>query len=695
VATDKPGFFSELKRRNVWRAAALYVGAVWALAQGISQLSGPFGLPDWVTRWFVAAAAIGFPLWIAFAWFYEFTPHGFRRDAEIAADAPIRHSNARKLDFAIIGVMAVAIVLLASGYFIHRTASADGIPAKSIAVLPFENLSSDKQNDYFVAGMQDLILTKLADVGEIKVIARTSTAKYASHPEDLKTVGAQLGVATILEGSVQKAGNEVLINVQLIDANTDSHIWAESYTRTLDNIFGVEGEVAGKIATALNAKLSPAQDAQLAAAPTANRAAYDAFLRAEYQFSKGDTNYAVASWKAAIPLYRQAVQADPGFALAWARLSEVESMVAWFTRNSEDVQQLVRQARADAEQALKLVPDLAAAQRALGYTQYYGQQDYAAAQKTFAAVLKRAPNDAGTWAAQGYLQRRMGHFDAAIASLQQALKLDPRSSGVAFGLGVTCAMDRRYDEAAQAFQRALAIDPHNDLARASYPYAIFADTGDIPRALSAAQGDDPDSKSTRAFLLGMQRKFPEAIALVESIPDTPDNFNPGASKANTLAHDFWMAGDKVRARELYANALPLDRAALPHLRGSGLAQAWVNVGMDLIGTGQIAEGLAAVAKSQAILAALPDPVDDPGVVVSAAQDCAMAARADLVVPMLAKVLATRGAGTSFWPIRLWLDPAWDPIRDDPSFKALQQQYAKYKPAVTYDNPHATSSAGAH
>lgn len=329
----KPSLFAELKRRNVWRAAVVYIAAVWAFGQGFSQFSPALGLPDWATRAFLIAAAVGFPFWLVFAWVFEVTPHGIRRESEIAPGDSVARRTGRRLDFAIIAALAVAVILLLGNQLVwHKgmrgtvtataapTATASAIPAKSIAVLPFQNLSDDKKNEYFVQGMQDLILTKLADIGDLKVIARTSTESYGSHPHDLAQVGQQLGVATLLEGSVQKQGNAVLINVQLIDARSASHIWAKSYQRTLDNVFGVEGEVAGKIATALNAKLSPALSQDLAAAPTQNRVAQDAFFRAEFLAHRGDINYAgtsgLSDFKAAIPLYRQAIKADPGFALA-------------------------------------------------------------------------------------------------------------------------------------------------------------------------------------------------------------------------------------------------------------------------------------------------------------------------------------------------------------------------------------------
>ncbi|MGB9429902.1 MAG: tetratricopeptide repeat protein, partial [Gammaproteobacteria bacterium] len=328
----------------------------------------------------------------------------------------------------------------------------------------------------------------------------------------------------------------MLINVQLIDTQTDDHIWAQAYTRTLDNIFGVEGDVAEQIAAALKAQLSPAETAKLAAVPTTNQAAYDLFLRAEYQANKGLINYDTASWKAAIPLYRQAVEQDPDFALAWARLSYNESELAWFGGGGEDVKQLNQQAHADAERALQLQPKLSASHLAVGYNEYWGRGDYDAALKAFAAALALKPNDADALAAQAYVQRRQGRFDDAIASLRQALELDPRNSALAFELGLTYMEISRYADAENAFQRALALDPNNRNAKQYNSIAILLSAGDIPRALAAAQGDDPLLKLLRVSLLTDQRKYREALDLLDSIPDTPDNFSisTGGSKAQQL-----------------------------------------------------------------------------------------------------------------------------------------------------------------
>ena len=682
---------AELRRRNVLRAAVLYAGAIWALAQGIAQLGPSFGAPDWVTRWFVIAGAIGFPFWLAFAWFYEFTPQGLKRESEIDPTDSVARSTGRKLDFWIIGVLTVAVVLLLTDRLVlHKDAPkaiAASASAKSIAVLPFENLSADKDNAYFVAGMQDLILTKLADIGDLKVISRTSTEKYQSHPDNLKDIAQQLGVATILEGSVQKAGNQVLINVQLIDASSDAHIWAQAYPRTLDNIFGVEGEVAEKIAAALKAKLSPAETAQLAAVPTENKAAYDLFLRAEFQANRGTTDYDTASWKAAIPLYRQAITNDPDFALAWARLSYTESELAWFGGGGLNAKQLTQQARTDAERALALAPDLAAAQLAIGYSDYYGRGDYAAALKAFAAALAQRPNDVDALAARGFVQRRQGRFDDAIASFKQALAHDPRNSGLANELGETNLETSRFADAETWFQRALALDPDNLTARIFNANSILFRTGDVALALAAAQGDAPILKQQRVILLTYQRKYREALTLLDSVPDTPDNFSiTSGSKALQMANLYRLAGDATRAQPLFEKALVQARAHLEMQQGINMAFVWNNLASAELGLGHTAAAVATVPKILANRAWIEDPTYGPELMETCAVLYAEAHRADLAVPLLAKALASPGVGFNYSPVLLWIDPAWDPIRTDPRFQALLQQYAHAQPA------HASSGA---
>ena len=704
-------FIARLKQRKLVQWALAYVAFAFALIQVLDVVADSYDWPHSAMHVVFGLIALGFVIALLLAWY-----HG-ERGAQRVSGAEL---------------LLIALVLAIGGGLLWRferapnasavaaqTRSPDAaqrnpgatspaiavaaIPAKSIAVLPFENLSEDKGNAYFADGMQDLILTKLADIGDLKVISRTSTAKYQSHPDNLKIIAQQLGVAAILEGSVQKAGNQVLINVQLIDAHTDSHIWADSYTRTLDNIFGVEGEVAQKIADALKARLSPVESAQLAALPTTNQAAYDLFLRAEYQANKGNLNYETDEFHAAIPLYRQAIQKDPNFALAYAQLSFAESGAVWFGSGEDDVKPLVADSLAQAEKALALQPRLVAGYLALGYNAYWGRQDYPAALKAFAAALKLRPNDADALAATGYVLRRQGRFDEAIAAMRRALVLDPRDSDVADNLGETCAAVGRTAEAAQFYERAMALDPDNYQARWDYSGLILASSGDVARALKMAQGDAPLLQLERVQLLTYQRKYRDALALLADIPEATNAFNyQSGPKALWQANLHRLMGDDAQARPLYARALSESRARIARLTGNAdkLGFVWNHVGAAELGLGKLDDALAAAAKSQALSTQSGDRFFALGVTQLNAALYAQAGRADLALPLLAKALASPGIGTTasvpprfYSPVTLGFDPAWDPLRHDPRFQALLKKYARYKPAaVDAIAPSASSPA---
>ncbi len=687
--------WARLKQRKLVQWTLAYAAGAWALLQVLDLAAQNYTWPHLVMHLAFGLVALGFVLTLVLAWYHgergvqrvtgpellivalllaiggallwRFTPRG-------TPDVP-RHANVHPAPADTGSAAATPAV----------TPPASSIPAKSIAVLPFENLSSDKGNKYFADGMQDLILTKLADIGELKVIARTSTAKYASHPQDLKTIGRDLGVATILEGSVQKAGDQVLVNVQLIRAADRSHLWAQSYTRTLKDVFGVEGEVAGKIANALKAKLSPAETAHLASDLSHDGAANDLFFQAEYQTQQAGINFSTANVKAAIPLYRQAIARAPDFALAYARLSWAESVLAWWGGGGMDVKPLIAAARRDAQQALKLAPDLAAAQLALGYSDMYGHGDYAGALKAFEAALALKPNDADALAAQGYVERRQGHFEAAIASLRKASTLDPRNSALPFHLGLTWMMVYRYPDAQRAFRHALALDPHNLIAKTYLSNAIVLASGDIPRAKAVVRGDAPSLKQQRVFLLTLQRRYREALALLDGIPDTPDNFPFGRSLQQAELHR--QMGDLAQARALYAKALPQVRAQLAQQQGLNQADVLQYLATAELGLGHTVKGLDATARSLALIRGTHNHTEGTGRLPMAAALYAEAGRPDLAVPLLAKALASPGVGWWYSPVMLWLDPAWDPIRKDPNFQALLDTYAKYKPAP------ATGEAG--
>ncbi len=584
---------------------------------------------------------------------------------------------------ALVAVAVVAGVLSASWTGISgNSRTQDAIPRRaSIAVLPFENLNVGKKEAYFVAGIQDLILTKLADIGSLKVISRTSTSDYASHPDDLGTIARELGVATILEGSVQKTGNQVLINVQLIDARSGDHIWAKSYQRTLRNVFGVEGEVAAKVATALQTRLTYAETRRLATTLSNDPTANDLFLRAEYLNDRGYISHDFGTLRQAMTAYKQAIARAPDFALAWARLSFCESLLAWV--GAENVKPLEARARADAEHALQLAPTLAAAHLALGYSDFWGRGDYPAAQKVFAAALALRPGDANALAALGYIERRQGRFDAAIASLKQAFALDPRNSDLAYGLGRSYLAVYRYAEAERAFRRALALDPNNLLAKRANARAILYATGDIPRALAAARGDAPVLELARVDFLTDWRKYRRALRLLKSVPDTPDNFPPySLPKSELEGYLYLQLGNTARGRELEAQALAESRAQLPKQHSLMLASVWQDVADEEIHLGKTAKGVRSIRRAQAIYDKSGDRFIRLGYLVADAGLYAAAGRADLAVPLLDSALGKPGVGPPYSPVMLWIDPLWDPIRHDPRFRALLKKYARYKPAGT-------------
>jgi len=356
---NPPKFLTELKRRNVYRAAVAYGVVAWFLTQLTTQIFPFFEIPNSAVRFVVIALAIGFPIAMLLSWLYELTPEGIVRteDLDPVQARSVQRASGRILDFIIIGVLLLVIAMMIVGRGPFYTQTVESIPPKSIAVLPLENLSGDPDNAYFADGIQEEILTRLAGIADLKVISRSSTQQYHSKPRNLREIAKQLGVANILEGGVQKAGDQVRVNVQLVNAQSDSHLWADTYDRKLTDIFGVESEIAKRIAEALQAKLTGGEEQVLAVEPTNNPEAYDAYLRGLVfeARSRAFLGFLPLLWKATWFLER-AVQLDPNFALAWARLSSVYSLI-YFERGDTTTTAPRDAAKAALENAQKLEPD--------------------------------------------------------------------------------------------------------------------------------------------------------------------------------------------------------------------------------------------------------------------------------------------------------------------------------------------------
>ncbi|PYK12209.1 MAG: hypothetical protein DME65_04765, partial [Verrucomicrobia bacterium] len=459
-------FFTELKRRNVYKVAVAYAVVGWLLVQVATQVFPFFEIPNWAVRLIVLAIVIGFPIALVIAWAFELTPEGLKRTEDVDRATEKRGKSHAWIYVVAVGVaISIALFILGRRMALNtasaaRTDAATGssISQKSIAVLPFENLSDDKNAAYFADGIQDEILTKLASIADLKVISRTSTAKYKSKPEDLKTVSQQLGVATVLEGSVQKAGDKVRVNVQLIDARADSHLWAKTYDRDLADVFAIQSEVAQEIADSLQAKLSPAEVNTLATAPTKDTAAYDLFLKGEYEQRLADSSLKAESFDQAAAWYRQAIARDPNFALAVARLVQNRIARHWFIEQMSEAE--LTQVRSMAEQAVALAPNLAQVHVALGQFYYHGYRQYKHALAEFERALQLQPNASAALEYSGYVHRRQGQWDRCLAELKRAFEADPRNASLAANVSNTYMPLRMWKEAGQAAKHSLELDPY-------------------------------------------------------------------------------------------------------------------------------------------------------------------------------------------------------------------------------------------
>ena len=543
-----------------------------------------------------------------------------------------------------------------------ETPVTSSIPEKSIAVLPFENLSPDKDNAYFASGMQDEILTRLAKIGALKVISRTSTQKYANHPENLKVVGEQLGVATILEGSIQKAGNAVHINVQLIRVADDAHLWAESYDRTLDNVFGVEGEVAQAVADALNAKLTLTEQRSVTAMPTQNKAAYDAYLRGlAYEAGTGD------SYRFATEAYAQAVRLDPRFALAWAHLSASRSYQYFNGVDSADnTADAVKQA---ADTALRLQPELGEAWLAQGYYRYRVLKDFPGALQTFDEARKRLPNNTQVFVAFAFVLHRMGRWDEALSNMQQAVQLDPRNLNLLEVLASQfLGAMRRFEEARAVLDRALQIAPEDtDLMVSKAAVDMAEGRFDDAAKLLDPMPSDPkkmDVVQFKAYLSIAQGHFDAAIAQMRALLPKPTE--PLTVDQATLANDMGYVqlhvGQSDDARATFARVL-LIRNSIRSGVSDAFDRMWLASAYAGIGDKQDALEQA----REAVEMAGNDQNLKPRTEVRLAQVQAWSGETEAAIAALPHLLTVpRGV----MPGELLSDPQWDPLRKDPRFQKL-------------------------
>jgi TolB-like protein/Tfp pilus assembly protein PilF len=673
-------FLQELKQRRVVRVAIGYAIAAWLIVQIASTVLPTFHVPEWVLQALIVVVALGFPAALVLAWAFDVTPTGIEKTAE--GTGLIAAKN-RRHGWLLAGFGVLVAVATVGAYWLWHTSNSterhgsrvasiekggsasSALPAneKSIAVLPFKSLSEDKANNYFADGIQDEILTRLSKIADLKVISRTSTQKYQSSPENLREIAQQLGVTNVLEGSVQKAGEQVRITVQLINAVTDAHLWAETYDRKLTDIFGVESEVAQRIASSLEARLSGHEREQLANVPTRNPQAYDAYLRGMSLRRREGRK----PREEAIEIFRQAVALDPSYAQAWAALSIAESE-EYFSPNHTQAQ--LERARDTAETAMRLQPDLADAHLARGSFYYYCLQDFDRALAEIEEARNRSPNNADVIVTIGFVKRRQGKIDESIELLKQATVLDPQNSATWAALARTYRGKRDFKMAREIFDRAHAISPEENsfLGEKSETYVA---EGDLEAAEGVLRGQELRDGSFFAniALLQYRRRFKEAATELSGYLRTTKAIPPQGA----IDLESWLGfltalnGGTAAA----THSLEESRKELQALRDKG--DMSLRVSDDLIFTTALLGRREEVARQAAELLSTTqrDLWRAPKSEEQVAAAYAVLGDADHALPLLRHALSVP-YDTSVTPALLRFDAAWDKIRNDPRFQKLAE-----------------------
>jgi len=588
-------------------------------------------------------------------------------------------------------LLATSLVALAAsaGWIVWKSEFiGHPVITNGVAVLPFENLSPDPDNAYFAEGIQDEILTRLASIAGLKVISRTSTQQYLSKPRNLSQIAKQLGVTNILEGTVQKAADQVRVNVQLINAQSDSHLWADTYDRKLTDIFGVESEIAKRVAQSLQAKLTGREEQALAVEPTNNPEAYEAYLRGlAFEARSGNAFLIGDLAEKATSFYERAVELDPKFAVAWARLSRADALL-YFNRNDTASATRGDAAKYALENAQKLEPNSPETLLALGYYQYWVLGDYGAAKTTFGRVSKIVPGNSEVLMALGYVARRQGNWDQSIAYFQQALNLDPRNVELLIDTASTYGMRRQFPAALKLYDRALDIAP-NDPGMIAAKADTYQAQGNMSEAAKLLLEVNAQTNLDSAFRikitqLRLERNYGEAIRLLQTRL-TQSHFASEAWKGlaqvdlalmNRLAGD--TAGAKLTAEEARNRLEQLYRGQ----PDNGFVAALLSLAYAAMGQKDWA--LKAAERAVMLLPSAKDALEGPAMEENLARIQTIFGENSRAITILTELLQTpyqssANGLTSAAPVTpalLRLDPIWDPLRGDPAFQKLCEEKQK-------------------
>ncbi|PYM01300.1 MAG: hypothetical protein DMF13_08185 [Verrucomicrobia bacterium] len=689
-------FFAELKRRNVYKVAVAYAIVGWLLVQIATQVFPFLEIPNWIVRLVIVLVAAGFPIALVIAWAFELTPEGIKRTEDVGLPAGNVAKNRTWIYVAVVGAALSVGLFFIGRYTAGNTATPRpgsqqlrrgdqseaatvAISQKSIAVLPFASLSEDKSNAYFAEGIQDEILARLSKIADLKVISRTSTLQYQSKPGNLSEIGKQLGVGHVLEGSVQKVGDQVRVSVQLINAQNDSHVWADIYDRKLTDIFVVESDIAKSIAESLRATLTGGEEQALAVKPTTNPEAYEAYLRG--LAAEGQQLHSVYAGETAAGFYEQAVQLDPAFALAWSRLSRVD----FDLYNSPNDPTAARRdaAKRALDMAQKLQPNSPETLLALATYQVVVLRDYELAKTTYRLVGKMLPGSSAVPASLAWIARRQGHWDETIGYYEQALALDPRNIELLIGAAANYSDLRKFGAALKLCDRALDIQP-NDSGLMAFKAGIYQGQGNLEEAAKLLPDVNADNPSLFVFgakvtQLRLERNLSEALRLLKA---RVAQYHFGAELEKGaftvfLAFAQHEAGDsagaKITAEQARNTLEPICKTQPDNdFAATCLSQAYALLG-DRNSALKEAERAIALKPSAEYGASSPGLNENLALVRTIIGETTGAI--SILAPLLEVPYSSGSSlyGTPITPALLRLDPTWDPLRADPAFRKLYEE----------------------